>query len=95
MVDARKKEKVWSKILGIKKQSVWIRALEKLGCLVESGKGSHFVARNNQFPKNDYRSLIVTIQNNPRPDVNQSIYKELVRKGYKESEIISALGFKD
>jgi predicted RNA binding protein YcfA (HicA-like mRNA interferase family) len=83
------------KLASVKRQSEWIKVTQKLGFIVEPGKGSHYVARNNKFPKSDCRSLIVTIQKEIRRDVSESIFKELMRKGVPEDDIWRALGFLD
>lgn len=81
-----------TKLMHIKRQKGWIKALESLGYVVEPGKGSHYVARNRNFDRSDYRSLVLTIQKDIRKDVNESMFKELIKKGISEDEILRALG---
>jgi predicted RNA binding protein YcfA (HicA-like mRNA interferase family) len=90
--DHSSKQNQRAKLGKIKNQKTWIHAIQKLGFLVEPGKGSHFVARNTLYPKSDYRSLIVVIQHDIRKDVSESIFKELVKKGVSENDIFDALG---
>lgn len=83
-----------TKLVQIKRQKEWIKALESLGYIVESGKGSHYVARNRNFDRSDYRSLVLTIQKDIRKDVNESMFKELIKKGLSENDILKAFRFK-
>ncbi len=73
----------------------WERATRKLNLIWddEHGKGPHSVIRDPNFPNpSDTRGLIATVQKGLYYEANQSIFKNLRRKGIGEDDIWKALG---
>lgn len=79
----------------IKKVEVWLKAAESLGFRVCRGGKHPSTVRNSAMPEdNSTKSLIATIPNNLHRNMNQIIFKEMLRSGMvSEDELWKALGF--
>lgn len=72
----------------------WESAGKRLKLVVskEGGKGSHCVIRDPAYPDpSDYRGLITTIPRNLYKELNQAIFKQVLRFGIPEDDIWKAL----
>lgn len=86
-----KEADLWASLVRIKKQKQWIKAIERLGLEAIPSKGSHYTARRPGYELQDMNGLVVTIQYHVRKDVNEEIFKTLMKKGFKEDDIWKAL----
>lgn len=90
----RRKE-LWKQLPKIKKKKDWINAGVKLGLKVTQSKGgsSHYALRYPNYENWDIRGLVATIFDPVRKDMSESIFKQLLDKGYQEDDIWKALGW--
>ncbi len=74
-------------------QKDWKKAYRRLNLdfLEDYGKGSHGVIWDTQYPMENMRGLIATVQKRLFKEANQGIFKNLIIYGVAEDEIWKAL----
>ncbi|MCR4334245.1 MAG: hypothetical protein NUV47_00745 [Patescibacteria group bacterium] len=90
-----KRKDLYIRLGNIKRVEEWMKAGEKLGLRVCRGSKHPSTIRNPNMPDDDGKaSLITVVPNNLHKNMNESIFKSLLRlSGKSEDEIWRSVGF--